>query len=376
MDFTDAMERLTTAQREALTNAVGESAPNMVMAQGLASEGEAPDWIQLTTGRTFEGRDGRRFKVQSTRAIVKAFEDAGEHLQVDIDHESEFAHPMMGTSTKSYGWVTKLAVRNQGQLWAKVDWTAEGRQLIAEKQYRSISPVFYCDRESVAKYYEDGETAMEVLAVKSVALTNQPNLRVASLNTQQKPAREDDPMNLAKIAAALNLAADADEATILQALSAKPSAPAPDLSTFVPRADYDALASRLVALEANAKRAEDEAAAARKAAHEAKVDAAITEALKAGKIAPASEAYHRIVCQSAEGLSAFSAMVQAAPAIVAPNTATVSHKDPDADGKLPLTEQQKQLAAQMNLTEDQYRAELLSLRQNPMRMRASIKDKE
>jgi phage I-like protein len=142
MDFDDALTRLDEAKAEALRTAVGEAAPNMVMAKGLSEDGEAPEWIQLTTGRTFEGRDGRKFKVQSARAIVKAFDDAGEHLQVDIDHESEFAHPMMSTSTKSYGWVTGLAVRNQGQLWARVEWTAEGRALITEKQFRSISPVF------------------------------------------------------------------------------------------------------------------------------------------------------------------------------------------------------------------------------------------
>jgi phage I-like protein len=228
------------------------------------------------------------------------------------------------------------------------------------------------DRESAAQYYEDGDTPMVILSVKSVALTNQPNLRVASLNTRSdEPARDDDTMKLDNIAKALNLAADADEGAIIKAVEALSAKPAevvqPDLNAFVPRSDYDALKLRVDTAEAQAK-------ADKEAAHASAVESAITEALKAGKVTPAAEAYHRAACSTPGGLAAFRAFVAASPAVVA-NTAIVPAVDP-ADKGLPLTEQQKSVAKQLNLSEADYAAELQSVRQNPNRMRADASDKE
>jgi phage I-like protein len=369
MDFDEAIAREAEAQAEALRTAVHEGyQSNRVMAEGLAADGEAPQWIQLTPGRTFEGRDGRKFKVQSARAIVAAFKAAAEHLLVDIDHTSE----MYTGSSLSYGWVTDLAVRNNGQLWAKVEWTADGEEYIITKQFRSVSPVFFVSRESQVAFFEDG-SPMEILGLKSVALTNQPNLRIASLNTEQ-PETENEPMKFpTALVTALNVAADADEATILAAIQKLQAQPEPkaevqalDLNAYVPRADYDALASKVSTLESNAaKTAAD--------AHGVQVEAAITEALKAGKIAPASEAYHREVCKTVSGLESFKAFTKTAAPIVAPNVATAPAGEPIVKADK-LTEQQLNVARALGLTAEQYTVELNRLSADPSSMRAVTRD--
>lgn len=117
---------------------------------------------------------------------------------------------------------------------------------------------------------------------------------------------------------------------------------------MVPRADYDALAARFAASEAALKDAADKA-------HAAKVDAALTDALKAGKIVPASEAYHRTHCATPEGLAAFQAFVEAAPSVVAPLVAVALTSDP-TPAVAALTENQKRLCAEWNISEDDFRA--------------------
>lgn len=134
----------------------------------------------------------------------------------------------------------------------------------------------------------------------------------------------------------------------MQDESKVPEVPAIDM---VPRADYDALVARVATLVA-AQDAKD------KVAHAERVDAAITAALTAGKIVPASEAYHRGCCASAEGLAAFLAYVDSVPSIVAPAPIPAAAEEASAK-PAPLTPAQIKLCKQFNLSEDDFRAAML-----------------
>lgn len=127
----------------------------------------------------------------------------------------------------------------------------------------------------------------------------------------------------------------------------KPEAPAFDLSMYVPRSEYDAAMGRIAALEAR------EAAQA-KASHDADAKRAVDDALSAGKIAPASEAVMRALCSTPDGLVSFRAFVATAPIIAGP-IVDAPKVDPEP-AKPKLTDRQRKLAADFNLTEDEYLA--------------------
>lgn len=163
----------------------------------------APDWVQLLPAGTFKGRDGRGpYRVKDATALAEhSLAAAGGRLPIDENHQIDTALKA-GGAAPARGWIVALEARD-GALWGQVEWTPTGAQLVVEKAYRGISPAFAHTK------------AGEVTAVLRAALTNDPNLPIATLHNRQEPA-----VDLTKIRAALGLAEDADEAAILAAAEA------------------------------------------------------------------------------------------------------------------------------------------------------------
>lgn len=163
---------------------------------------------------------------------VRNFSALNPNVAGDLDHASE-----RGGSTEAAGWIKSLQPEGD-HLMAEVEWTPVGAKAIQEKRYRFISPSYgtYVD--------EKGKKTPNVL--KSFALTNKPFLRegmpALSLSqaiederealtalrvladstaapTPQSPSDSRRRMSeFTNIAKSLNLAEDADEATILSAI--------------------------------------------------------------------------------------------------------------------------------------------------------------
>lgn len=272
---------------------------------GLAlnfESGTAPEWVQLTPpGPAIVGRDGRGWKMSDAAAVAARFDPAKEP-QIDIEHASELKAPN-GDPAPAVGWMKEIAVRD-GALWARVEWTAAGREMVAGKAYRYLSPVFTYSPDS-----------LEVDAILSAGLTNSPNLEMAALNSALPPQMERDPMD-PEVLAALGLPATATAAQALTAINALTAARdtalnaarMPDPAQFVPRADHELALNRIRTFEADQ-------AAAREAAIVAAVDAAVA----GGRIAPVSRDYHLAACRQEGGLDRFAAMVAAAPVIAPPS---------------------------------------------------------
>lgn len=130
----------------------------------------------------------------------KSLAAAGGKLAIDENHATDLAAPK-GGAAPARGWITGLHARD-GALYGDVEWTDAGRKLVAEREYRGISPVF--------THAKDGT----VTRLLRASLTNVPNLRgQAALHAQG------DPM-LQAILKALGLAPDADEAAVLKAIAA------------------------------------------------------------------------------------------------------------------------------------------------------------
>ena len=299
--------------------------------------GGAPEWVELLpAGPEVMGRDGRRWRLDDPEAVAAASLDGSDskkrEIPIDWEHATEIKAPQ-GEPAPAAGWITRLEVR-QGALWGRVEWTERGREAVASREYRYLSPVF--------EYEKKGKRITRLL---SAGLTNSPNLALSALNQQGQGDAAEEKMDIKKILQALGLAEDATDEQAVTAVntlieerdSAKNSAQSPSLEKFVPRADYDAALelAKEKAANAEAKLAEREAQALEK-----EIEAEITAALEAGKITPATADYHRAQCRADregnKGLERFREYVKAAPAIVA---------DSGLDGKTPGSDVSKALNA-------------------------------
>jgi phage I-like protein len=107
----------------------------------------------------------------------------------------------MGLDAPAVGYVTEMEERESG-IWARVDWTARGRELLADRAYWGISPVIQFDKKS-----------RRVRAIARAALTNDP--AVANLSPL---STKENAMFLSKVAEMLGLDPEAGEDDILAAL--------------------------------------------------------------------------------------------------------------------------------------------------------------
>jgi phage I-like protein len=87
----------------------------------------------------------------------------GGRLPIDENHATDLGG-RLGMPAPARGWITALQARGDG-LWGKVEWTDEGRRLIASKAYVGLSPAILHTASG------------EVLKVLRASLTNAPNLQ-------------------------------------------------------------------------------------------------------------------------------------------------------------------------------------------------------
>ena len=274
----------------------------------LNVEGEIPERIMIVpSGKTVKGRDGREWKNPNPKQVALNSVTRLSLLPIDENHSTDLSAPKGGASP-ALGWMKNLCADASGAIWADVEWTKRGREVLAEKEYRFISPVFL--------HSEKGE----INCILRAALTNTPNLNLPALNSEQLEniKEESNFMNKALLAA-LGLPETATEAEALAAVTAlnasKPKTEVQtdkssvDLGAYAPRADLNAMESR--AVEAEKKLAELNAAQLKKDA-----EAAVDEAIKNRKIAPASKAQYLALCATQDGLDRFKGIMADTPAVM------------------------------------------------------------
>lgn len=303
---------------------------------------QIPQWIELIPAGTFTGRDGRQWRNENPQGILAAFQANEGALPFDIEHSSEHKAPK-GEPAPAQGWVEELQERD-GAIWGRVEWNDGGTELIANRQYRYYSPVFYYTKDS-----------RDVLALKSVALTNQPNMVFKALNQHSTPhPTEGGPdMDLTKIALALGLVAAATESDILEAVNtlktekqtALNQAQSPDADKFVPMATHEIAVNRADAAEA--KLAEQA-----KAALAAEIETAVNAARDAGKIAPSDVEYYTAMCTTDGGLEKFKAFAASTPGVV--STQGDDTKKPPANKGTALNAEEAQVAKLLGLSHEAF----------------------
>lgn len=255
----------------------------------------------VPAGAIVTGRDGRSWNNPNPAGILDFFAQNGLDIPMDIEHATQHKAPK-GEAAPAMAWGKSLEVRPDGSVWGNFDWNDTGAGLVMGRQYRYYSPAYIINTQT-----------MDIVGIKSVGLTNTPNLEVPALNQKEEKG---DIMNLVALLAALGLASTAtfDEALnqitkmkgdLTVALNAAGS---PPLDKFVPKADYDLALNR-------AGDAEGKLAALAKENLATAINTAIDAALTAGKITPGTKEYHVAQCRQEGGLERFKAFVGAAPVV-------------------------------------------------------------
>jgi len=170
-------------------------------AQELPAGDTVPDWIMLLpAGSEIRTHDGRGpFLVKDAQAIVTRSLQLERAMVLDENHSTDHAMREGGPAPAA-GWIDNLEVRADG-IYGHVDWTPPGRQMMADKAYRYVSPAILHTKNG------------EVLAISRASLVNRPNLRgMASLHSEQ------DMNLLQKLAAKLGLADTTSEDALVAAV--------------------------------------------------------------------------------------------------------------------------------------------------------------
>lgn len=143
----------------------------------LKDPGEEKEiWIQVAKQGKFRGHRAGPFEMnaQTFAEIIRNFESQENRLiPCDFEHASE-APATEGSipdrGAPAQGWITRLEMRADGNLWGLVEWLPLAKKYIKNKQYRYLSP-------AIVFGARDRVTGKPIGAkLSSVALTNSPYL--------------------------------------------------------------------------------------------------------------------------------------------------------------------------------------------------------
>lgn len=201
-------------------------------------------WNKLVPAGTFKARDGRgpfhaggKSEMEAVLARTKKYA-GGTELMIDYDHQSFLsAVKGVGGRAPAAGWIKELEVREDG-IWGLIEWTALAARSIKRGEYRYLSPSFSNDKAgNIHTIFNAGLLNMPAMDLVAIAAG-------ADLSTPTEP----DMKNLAK---ALGLPEDADEKTILAAITALSADRSRILTTagLKPEATIDELVITLAALK-------------------------------------------------------------------------------------------------------------------------------
>lgn len=177
---------------------------HMSLPDGAA--GAPPEWLHLVPAATFKGRDGRGpYHLNNPKAVIaRSMQEMGGKILVDENHSTDLAAPN-GGSSPALGWIVELQSRANG-IWGRVEWNQRGTELMSDKAYRGVSPVFASDKSGNVTY------------IARAALTNTPNLGVTQLHHQQQETGM-DPKELRRLLGLPETASDTEVSTQLTGAS-------------------------------------------------------------------------------------------------------------------------------------------------------------
>ncbi|WP_316171049.1 phage protease [Bradyrhizobium sp. SZCCHNRI1058] len=286
-------------------------------------------------------------------------------IPIDETHSTDLAAPE-GRPAPARGWVTATEVRADG-IYGQVEWSASGTALMRDKSYRFISPVLIHDKSGA------------VLDLPRASLTNTPNLHgMAALNSQQ----ENDSMDLlAQLRKLLGMADDADAEAVMAKVksmcgtdtSMNAIATAAGLKagatgeqivqavTALSTASNRDAATTISALQSEVRELGTRLATVTSTAARERATAFIDNAIREGRVGvkPMREHYISRHAASAEAAADVEKEIGAMPKL-GPSVVPAGTPPELKDGKVALNSEQKNIAAMLGVSEDDYAKTLAS----------------
>lgn len=285
------------------------------------ADGSPPEWVELIPAGRFFGRDGRGPFELDPDKVVTAFVRAAVDLPIDYEHQTLDASAKAGP-VPAAGWIKEIELRD-GALWGRVEWTPHAAELIRNKSYRYISPVFRHDKSG------------RIVALEGAGLTHYPNLHLQPV----AHSKGDDNMDLTPLAEALGIDPSADIETI--AAHAKQLREAatrdPDPAQWVPMSQHKAVADELAKLQTEIAKG--------------KAESAVREAMSQGKLSPAMRDW--ALSYAVKDPEGFAEWVKAAPVVVTADTTVSANaaQKPDV-----LSDEERYVCAALGISESDFAA--------------------
>lgn len=348
----------------------------MMAALGLpetpaAASGDAPggasvpDWVHLLPAGRIETFDGRGpYEVADAQAVIEASLGARGDIEVDVNHAT-FAAAPEGRPSPAAGWIRDMQARADG-IWGRVEWTEEGRRLVAGRAWRRISPVIRLAAKG----------SRTIVAILNASLVNRNNLRgLTALNREGDGAMALND-RLAKI---LGLADGADEDTIAAAVAALLAPPAGAetgaTGAAAPQAQIDGIgavlgveaggdvlaaargnATALVALQGEIAGLAGELETLRQSVRRGAAEAFVDGAIRAARVAVKPQRARLIAMHMADP-EGTEALVNAFP-VLGPSGATALPPEPKG-GTIALSAEQAEAVRLLGIPPDDYQAQLM-----------------
>ncbi|WP_113911170.1 phage protease [Roseovarius dicentrarchi] len=164
----------------------------------------APEWVHLLPSGRIVGRDGRSFDLTDPQTVMAQFEAGRIDLPIDYEHQND--RSKASGPVPAAGWIKELQARKDG-LWGRVEWTARAADLIANREYRYLSPSILYNRLD-----------QRIVKLKGAGLVHAPNLHLTALASQEDTMPQDEMTFAQSIAKMLGLPPETPEDEILRAL--------------------------------------------------------------------------------------------------------------------------------------------------------------
>lgn len=128
-----------------------------------------PEWIQLLPNeQEFSAVDGREFVIRDTAEIIALSTRTNVDINIDYEHSIQDKSKEIKPAA---GWIKELEIKNDA-IWGRVEWTPKAKKMIANKEYRYLSPLLSTIPSIDGKHI--------INKIVNVALTNFPALEMSS----------------------------------------------------------------------------------------------------------------------------------------------------------------------------------------------------
>jgi phage I-like protein len=284
--------------------------------------GEVKRWVALLVPDGFEMiYTSKGNYLVDREAILAAFKGLNHDLVVDYEHQS-----LAGTVAPAAGWIKNIEPREDGSLYAEIEWTETAAGYIKAKEYRYLSPTLQLSGtkavglHSVALTNVPATRGAKALTLKDAALTE--NLAIVLNNPTTSDIKDEgkEHKGMNKILEVLGLAgiqseADAESAAVAAIVALKEAKEkvitALSLSANAAPAEIE---GKIVALSGNTTQLEKlQSEVTRLNGEMRKKDAGelVKVALSEGKLAPAQKDWaEKYAFESPEGFKAWLATAQ------------------------------------------------------------------